>query len=132
MSPDDPPADDLVPYVLRLRERAVRDITAAYVRFAEVVSVAIADEWRDGLMDTIAGLATLPRRYPVAPERFRGEVRQLRYQRPGSQVAYRVLFTITGEQAQSPDPPAVIILHVRHATTRRMTRTQIREIESAE
>lgn len=128
----EPDTDPPISYVIRLRERAVRDINTAYVRFAEVVSEAVANEWRDGLTEAIAGLAISPRRYPLAPERFRREVRQFLYRRSGSQVAYRVLFTILGEEAQSPDPPTVIILHVRHASARSVTRRQAREIETEE
>lgn len=130
MSAENSNSDEPISYVLRLRERAVRDINAAYVCFAEMVSEAVADEWRDGLTETLAGLASLPRRCPLAPERFQREVRQLLYRRPGSQVAYRVLFTITGKQAQSPDAPTIIILHVRPALARPVTRTQAREIDT--
>ena len=124
--------DEPTTYALRLREYALRDINAAYVRFAEEVSEAVANEWRDGLMKAIGELGTMPRRCPVVPEHFRREVRQLLYQRPGSQVKYRILFTITGEQEFSPEPPTVTVLHVRHASARPITRTQIREIEAQE
>jgi plasmid stabilization system protein ParE len=119
-------------YVLRVQEHAARDINAAYVRLAELTSPENADEWQDGLRQAIASLATSPRRCPLVPEKFRHETRQLLYRRPGSQVAYRILFTIIGEQAQSPDPPTVIILHIRHASARPITRTQVREIETGE
>lgn len=81
-------------------------------------------------MKAIGELATMPRRCPVVPERFQREMRQLLYQRPGSQVKYRILFTITGEQESSPEPPTVTVFHVRHASARPITRTQIREIEA--
>ena len=124
--------DEPTVYALRLREYAVRDINAAYVRFAEEVSEAVANEWHDGLMKAISELATMPRRCPVVPERFHREMRQLLYQRPGSQVKHRILFTITGEQEVSPEPPTVTVFHVRHASARPITRTQIREIEAQE
>jgi plasmid stabilization system protein ParE len=132
MNRSDPDPTELVTYALRLREHALRDINTAYVRFAEEVSEAIANEWRDGLMKAIGELATLPRRCSLALERFRREVRQLLYQRPGSQVKYRILFTITGTQEALPEPPTVTVIHVRHASTRPITRTQVREIEAEE
>lgn len=119
-------------YALRLQELAVRNITAAYVRMAELVSPEIADEWRDGLLRDIAGLATYPRRHPLVAEKFKREVRHFVYSRPKSQTAYRVLFTITGEQQSSFDPPTVTILHVRHGATRPITRVEARQIEMLE
>ena len=121
MSEQDTGSERPIAYVLRLHERAVRDINAAYVRLAELVSPDVADQWQDGLQGAIASLATKPRRCPLVPERFTREVRQLLYRRHGSQTAYRILFTITGEQAQSPDPPTVTILHIRHASARAIT-----------
>lgn len=119
-------------YALRLQERAVRDITLAYVRIGELVSVTVANQWRNELLGVIAGLATTPRRCPVVPENFKREVRHLIYQRSGSKTTYRVLFTISGEDELSPDPPTVTILHVRNSATRPITRAQIREIESSQ
>ena len=124
--------EEPVAYVVRLRERAVRDINAAYVRMAEEVSDAIADQWREGLYEALATLATMPRRCPLVPERFRGEVRQRLYQRSGGQAKYRILFMITGEEISSLEPPTVEVIHVRHASARPITRTQAREIEAAE
>ena len=97
MNENDDRSDKPASFALRLHERAFRDINAAHARFAELVSSAIADEWRDGLRDAIASLATNPHRCPLAPERFRREVRQLVYRRHGSRTAYRILFTIGGE-----------------------------------
>ena len=110
-------AEEPVVYALRLQELAARDITAAYVRMAELVSVEIAEEWRDGLRNAIAGVATNLRRFPLVTEDFKREVRHLVYRRPGSKTAYRVLFTITGEVQPFPDPPTVTVLHVRHAAS---------------
>lgn len=117
-------------YALRVHERALRDIDAARLRFTELVSEAVADEWLDGLRTAIADLAGNPRRYARVPERFRREVRHLVYRRLGSRVAYRVLFTITGEQEGSPEAPTVTILHVRHGAARPITRAEAREIEA--
>ena len=125
-------ADQPLTYALRLHERAVRDINAAFVRFSELGSFDVADQWRDELREAISSLATNPRRCPLAPERFRREVRQLVYRRRGSRTAYRILFTITGEQAESEDAPTVTILHIRHASARPIPRSRTREIEADE
>jgi plasmid stabilization system protein ParE len=119
-------------YALRFTERARRDLDAATVYLAETASPEIAVAWREGVYETLSSLATFPRSCPLVPEKFRLETRQILYRRPGSQAAYRILFTITGEQAQSPDPPTVTVLHVRHASAHPITRTQVREIESGE
>ncbi len=119
-------------YALRLTERARRDVDAATVYFAETASPEIAIEWREEFYQALSALATLPRRFPLAPETFRREVRQMQYRRSGSRTAYRILFTIVGEGATSPDAPTVNILHVRHAAARPLTRTQIRAIEGEE
>ena len=130
MSGPESSSDEPVSYALRLHERAFRDINCAFVRLADVVSETAARNWREGLTDAMAGLATFPRRNPLATERFRREVRQLLYQRTGSQIAYRILFTIIGDQGQSPDPPTAIILQMRHASARPLTKAQIPAIES--
>lgn len=65
-----------------------------------------AEQWLRGMDDAIAGLAELPRRYPVARESpIAGrEYRQLVV------GGYRVLFTIMRE--------TVAVVHVRHANRR--------------
>jgi plasmid stabilization system protein ParE len=119
-------------YAIRLQERAVRDITAAYIRIEQLVTLEVADQWRDGLRAAVAGLAAAPRRYPLAPEKFSREVRHLLYRRTGSRAAYRVLFTISGEDPRASNPPTVTILHVRHAAARSITRHEARAIASQE
>ena len=73
-------------YALRFTERAQRDLDAATVYFAETASPEIAVTWREGLYEALASLATFPRRYPSAPERFRREVRQMMYRRPEARL----------------------------------------------
>ena len=104
-------------YALRFTERARRDIDAATVHIAESSSPELAIVWREGLYDTVASLATFPRRCPLAREQFRCEARQILYRRPGSRFAHRLLFTFSGEEATSPDAPTVILLHVRHSAS---------------
>ena len=115
-------------FVVRIQERAVRDINAAHVRLAELTSRENANLWRTGLTDAIKKLATMPRRFPIAPEPFADEVRQLVYRREGNRTAHRVLFTVTDQPTDTVPTPTVIILHVRHAAARPLTRRQAREI----
>ncbi len=117
-------------YAIRLHERATRDINAVYVWLAENVSLDNANHWRNGLRESIAGLSELPRRYSLAPERFRREVRQLWYRRSGNRPYYRILFLIIGEEPDAQDAPTRIISRVLHTSTRPLTRLKLREIES--
>ena len=117
-------------YALRLHERATRDINTIYVWLAENISLDNANQWRTGLRENIAGLAEFPRRCPLAPERFRREVRQLWYHRSGSRYNYRILFLIIGEEPDAQDAPKIIISRVLHTSARPLTRWQLREIET--
>ena len=125
-------SEELPVYAIRTREYARRDINAATVRLAELVSDAAALAWSQELKEAIGSLATLPRRCPRVPEPFHGEVRQMLYRRSHSSLVYRVLFRITGEEADSPEPPTIVIIHVRHGAARPLTRAQIRQIEADE
>lgn len=117
-------------YALRISARARDDIEAAATRFVELSGAQVANEWKDGLYEAIASLATTPRRQ-VAPEnnRFRQEVRQLVYRRRPGAPAYRVLFTI---REPEDDAPYVRILHVRHGARRPITRAEAHAIEAEE
>ncbi len=127
-------SDDLseepVTYAIRITERAQRDIDLATVHFAETASEETAIAWREGLNEWLGTLATFPRRCPRAPERFKREVRQGIYRRPGSRVNYRILFSLDNEDADALDAPMVVILHIRHSAARPLTRSQILEIEN--
>ena len=118
--------DEPCRYAVRLHGHATRDINEIVVELAESVSINHANEWKTGLKDAFAGLAEFPRRYPLAAERFRGEVRHLVYRR------YRVFFTILNEDAASEDPPTVVIMGLRHVASRPLTRREIRQIEAGE
>ena len=132
MSRKDAESEELRVYAVRFQERAIRDLNAAYVEMAERVSLDAANVWRNGLSESIAGLATLPRRCPFAPEKFKREVRRLLYRRAGNNAAFYVLFTITGEQENALDPPTVTLLHIRHASARPLTKAEARQIETLE
>ena len=118
-------------YVIRLTERALRDIDAAYLWVAEATSLDLADAWLSELELTLAGLSQFPRRYPEVKERFRLSVRQVIYRRQESRIAHRILFTLLNEESEE-DAPTVRILHLRHTSRRSLTRRDIREIESSD
>ncbi len=117
-------------YTLRFAERARRDLDAATVRYAEAVTPEAAVAWREGLYQALASLTSFPRRCPLAPDRFWGEVRQLIYRHPGSSLSHRILFATVREEQGALDAPAVVILHVRHGAARAITRAEARRIES--
>lgn len=125
--------DDELPasYALRLTPFARTDIEAIEDRFGEIEGDEIAKEWKEGLLDAIATMATTPRRFPLAPEnaQFQQKVQSLTYRRRAGSVAYRILFTIVEEQE---DTPFVRILHVRHGAARPITRAEARQIETLE
>ena len=119
-------------YALRLHERALRDAEEAFAYLSTAALMEIAEEWQQGLADAIASLATYPRRCPLASEQFRREVRHLLYRRPGSSVTHRILFTITGDEPDALEGPAVTVLHIRHANARPINRAEARRLERQE
>ena len=119
-------------YVIRAREQASRDANAALVYLAKTASEKIAVEWNEGLRAKFATLATMPRRYAVAPERFRLKVHRALYRRAANSVAYWIYFTMEGEEPEAPDGPTVVIRHIRHAAAKPLTKAEIRQIEAAE
>jgi len=94
----------------------------------ELSDKELADEWKAGLFEAVAPLATMPHRQ-IAPEqvRFRQEIRQIIYRRRAGSVAYRVLYTIVEAE---DDAPYIRILHVRHGSARPITRAEARELET--
>ena len=115
-------------YALRMTPRAVSDMDAAYAHFVGTASLEIADDWKDSLLDAIAGLAFMPHRQTV-PEvsRFKKLVRQIVHRRPGSRIAYRVLFWVL---ENGLDGPMVTILALRHGAAKPITRTEAQEMEA--
>ncbi len=120
---EDPPS-----YALRMTPRSVSDMDAAYAHFVGTASLGIADDWKESLLDAIAGLAFMPHRQAV-PEasRFKRPVRQIIHRRPGSRVAYRVLFWVLEDGL---DGPVVTILALRHGAAKPITRAEAREMEA--
>ena len=118
-------------YALRIRHRALRDMQEALLRLAELVDDEYAVSWFSDLEDTLAKLATLPRRWPVAQENhlFRQEIRALSYRYGLRTPVYRILFTIAEGES---DAPTVYILNVRHGARKPITRAEARQIEADE
>jgi len=116
-------------YAIRVRPVAQRDIDEATNRIASLTDEKHAKEWRDGLLNKLATLATLPRRAPVAGENrlFSGEVRVIPYRLSAGGAAYRVFFSI---QEPTEDAPFINILHIRHGARKPMTRAEARKIEA--
>lgn len=121
--------EDEKSYALRVRRRALLDMQEALVRLAELVDDEYAVAWFSTLEDTLAKVATFPRRWPVAEENhlFRQEVRALPYRYGSRTPAYRILFTIAEDEY---DAPTVYILHVRHGARRPISRVEARKIEA--
>jgi plasmid stabilization system protein ParE len=118
-------------YGLRFTDRALAQMDSAHARFSEVSGQDAADAWKEGLLDEVSMLATLPLRYPAPAEaaRFRGNVRQLLYRRSGSRVIYRLLFAVLEDGL---DGSVVTILALHHGAARPITRAEAREMESEE
>ncbi len=118
-------------YGLRFSDRALAHIDAARARLSEVSSQDAADAWKEGLLDEVSALATLPLRYaaPAEAARFRGNVRQLLYRRSGSRAIYRLLFAVLDD---GPDGPVVTILALRHGAARPITRAEAKDMEAEE
>ena len=116
-------------YNLRISERAAREVTVIFVRLSELVSDIYAIGWDTSLRLAISSLATNPRRCSLAPEPFKREVRHLIFPRSGSRRTYRILFTISDEEAHSIESPTVTVLFVRAAVSP-IKRSLLRDIES--
>ena len=117
-------------YSLRLHERAIRDIESAFVRLSELTSLENAFEWRNGLKVCIAGLATNPRKYAIVRERFHMEVRQVTFARKGSWSVHRVIYTVLDEDEPAYDTNTVVILHIRHASSRPISAKGAQNLEA--
>jgi plasmid stabilization system protein ParE len=95
-------------YRVLIQPPAAEDLDEAY-RWIASDSPDHARRWLNGVLRAIRGLASFPRRCPLAPENdaFAEEIRQLIY------GDYRVLFTIEDSQVR--------VLHIRHGARRYLT-----------
>ena len=94
---------------VRLAGSVGRRLVEEYARQEEQSGPEAADRWRDGMLDTIQSLATLPGRCAVAREDRlfpNATVRQILFAR------WRLLFTV--HEADENDPPIVWVRHIRH------------------
>ena len=124
--------EPLLTHALRFEEAARDDIDEGYDYIAAFSGEAIAALWQDGLFETIGKLATLPYRYPIAPEAtaLGLPVRGFSYRRPfsgESSPAYRVLYIVDDGQAALQEGPTVTVIMVRHGARRPLTRREGRE-----
>ncbi len=124
-------SDQPLIWALRFTLRAKADSAAALDCFTAREGIEIARAWKKGFDAEIAKLAQLPTRWPIAEEDklFRESVRRMLYRRTPSGPAYRVLFVL---RENPDDAPTVVIIHVRHAAQKPMTRKEAREIEASE
>lgn len=123
--------EHLVKWSIRLSKRADSEITAARQHFTRTAGEDVAEEWQEGLKNEIAKLAQYPARLPVASEDkfFTETIRVLLYRRTTRGPAYHVFFFL---KETDQDAPMVVIVHVRHAARKPMTRKEAREIEVSE
>lgn len=110
------PEEETPRYALRLRPQARRDIDTELVRVAELAGDEIGLDWLTKLEETLATLATMPRRFPLASEStlFDRQVRQMLFRRTPSGPAWRVLFTV---EEDTLDGRVVQVRHIRHAAS---------------
>lgn len=95
-------------YLVRLTDRALRDMEAVY-EFIEADESERAFSWFRELAETIYSLERFPERGTLVPER--GKLRQLFFgEKPN---AYRVMFTVDKRNR------VVTVLHIRHGATLR-------------
>ena len=115
----------LVVHTVRLAEPAADQVEAILVQIAEGVSSEAAQEWKEGIEQSWASLATLPGRCPTATE---NRFYQAKHPGPPLQVlpyrrgksTWRILFTV--HLATSEDPPQVIVRLIRSAAQKPLTK----------
>ena len=124
---DEPPTI----WAIRFTKRARSDMETAEDRLAAIAGEESAEAWSAGLEAEAGKLAQFPTIWPVAEEDklFRENVRRMLYRRTPTGPAYRVMFVL---RENPDDAPTVVIIHVRHAAQKPMTRKEAREIEAAE
>lgn len=105
-----------MPYLVRLSDRALRDLELIY----EYVRAAQSDKasaWFNGLEEAIYSLEDYPNRGTVAPER--SNLRHLFYGRKAG--IYRIIYYVDERRK------AVTILHIRHGARARLIENHEKE-----
>jgi len=99
-------------YRIVLQPAAYEGMEAAY-NYIEQESLTKAQQWANGLMDSINSLQTYPERCSLAPEDeyFPQQIRQLLYR--STSGVYRILFTVSED--------AVVVLYIRYSAQRMVT-----------
>ncbi len=122
---------DFTTYAIRIHRKAAADIEEAYQELAAFSGEEFANDWQDGLWETISTLATLPKRRPLADENrlFQNDVWAHSYRLRKSHIMHHIFFEVVEE---SEDAPYIYVLHIRHASRKPMTRAEAREIEKDE
>ncbi len=118
-------------YAVRFSAQANREIKEATVRLADLTGDdVLAQEWLEGLYEAAATLATYPGRFALRPDESRKigiEVRRQLYQRSAGSAAYHLYYRV---EEQGEDGPRVMVLHVRHASRKPITRAEANDIRS--
>jgi len=122
------PEERTARYAVRFSAQADRDITTALLRLAEITGEAAALTWRNLLLTEAGTLAETPRRFAVDEQvsrRLQQETRRMLFRPSPTGAGYHIYYVIHEE---SPDGPRVMVLHVRHAARRPITREEARQI----
>jgi toxin ParE1/3/4 len=99
-----------MPYLVRLSDRALRDLEIIY-EFIEADVSESAFKWFNDLSEAIYGLEHFPERGATTPES-----KKLRYLLFGEKPdTYRIIYTVDKRKQ------AVNILHIRHAARARFS-----------
>lgn len=108
--------EDIARYAIRLHPRAQRDMDAEGVRLAELQGDSWALDWLAELGAAMGQLATMPRRFALAPEAEMVErlVRVMLFRRSPRGAAWRVFFTV---EEDTLDGRVVRVRHIRHAAS---------------
>jgi len=99
------PSAAAMPYLVRLTDRALRDLEAIY-EFIEADASEKAFQWFNELTEAIYSLERFPERGPVTPENKK--LRHLLFGKKPS--TYRIIYAVDKRNH------AVNVLHIRHAT----------------
>ena len=131
-----PMEPELPNYALRILPYAARNLDEATLFVAETSGTndtdAYANAFRRGFFDLVRRLATLPYRFPVAPEAVRfapPPVRTAPYQQNPSGPTWRVLYRIF-EQSEN-EAARIEIIAFRHGAQRPLTRAEGQAIDAA-
>lgn len=130
MSRSEQPDDAPIVYALRLTAQANRDAIEAASWLAQISEDEdLGREWYTNLRQQLGLLATHPRRYAAAAESrlFGFEVRRWTYRRTSTSSLAHYVFYRVSEAGE--DGPTVLILHVRSAARKPLSRAEARVIQ---